>query len=161
MSGCSPSPRPTGSMPAGPRRNARASAGSSMHAHMWSARLRTCQDIAAWSPCLTAIPQPSPGLGQSAATAYVRSASNISAKPDRLLSFTATTGLIPMRLWQPHRRSRRDGRFGISGDWLNLSLRGLSHSEEITPVPRKRLQEMVAELYKTPPELTKLAEVLK
>ena len=33
---------------------------------------------------------------------------------------------------------------------------------EITPVPGERIQELVAELYKTPPELAKrLAEMLK
>ena len=78
------SPRPTGSMPAGPPRSARASAGWCMRARISSGCSPTCRRIAASSPCSTAIRRRSPGSARSPATARGRSASSISARPARI-----------------------------------------------------------------------------
>ena len=109
---CSPSPRPTGSTPAGPRRSARASAASSMPARISKSSWRTCRPIAGSSPCSTAIRRRSPGSAPCTAIACDRSASSISGRPARSPTSIGTTASTPTPSSRPPPRSRPAARSG-------------------------------------------------
>jgi hypothetical protein len=79
---CSPSLRPTGSMPAGPRHSAHASAASCMRARISSGCSPTCRRIAASSACSTATRRRWPGSARSRPSHA--SARGRAFRPDRI-----------------------------------------------------------------------------
>ena len=130
--GSSPSPRPTGSTPAGPRRCARASAALSTPARTSSGCLPTYPAIAASFRCSMAIRRPLGWLGAVSATASGRSGSSTSARPARSPDSTGTTASTPTPSSLRRSPSRPAVRSGTCARWDDPS--NASHDVKTVPV---------------------------